>query len=278
MGFLANVLGISLIYAAWGVASGLLVGSLRMLTLGTAVIAGTAAYTFAQAGSEPAAWAGALTFGAAAGMAMTLVALRAREHDFALATFALVLAWQSFVASANPLTGGAFGVSSAVALPAPWGMDPSIAFAACAVLLFLVSLLLALVERRRRVGIAAAMTGRSQEFARSLGVPVTALLLAYGASTGAVFGLGAGLLAAYIGYVGPTLLTISTSVLVLALGLAWTAGPRLFAVAVVATVALPELLRVVGSSSVDSAALRVTLSGAALLFLGLTTSRRWGIR
>lgn len=265
--FLLHVLALCLVYSTWGAAAGVLVTRLDQLSLAVAAVAGTAAYCFAATQGAAIPWLIAAGAGAVVGAALHLAALRVRGHDFALTTFSIMVAWQSFVGAADRITGGPFGISRVPPLPMPL-FDPVLSFCALAVGLLVAAVSLERLESSRRVRTAAEILARSRDHARAMGVPAAGVVLIYGAVAGFLCGLAGAILIAYIGYVGPSSLTITTSVLILALGLAWAIGWQVFAGAVGVTIALPELLRLVAPASLDSASLRTVLAGAALLVLG----------
>jgi ABC-type branched-subunit amino acid transport system permease subunit len=273
MGFLLHLAGLTLLYAAWGAAMGLIVHRLGLLCLASAAIAGTGAYAYGVAASATGiwqAWLLAVAFGAIAGAAAVGVAGRVRGHDYALATFGAMLAWESFVGSAQAITGGGFGLSGIPPLPFSDRMSAPVALVLYAGALFVAVMLGLRWEGRRRVRAAAALTARSVELASSFDIPATLLVAGYGATVGAWCGFGGAVLVGYVGFVGPTLLTVSTSVLILALALSWAEGRLQFTAVLFFIVAVPELVRFLNVQWTDPASLQVAFAGAALMLLGLT--------
>jgi branched-chain amino acid transport system permease protein len=274
MDFAFHIAGLTLLYAAWGAATGLIVRRLGLLCLATAAIAGTGAYAFglaAPAWGISGAWLAAMAFGAVAGAAAVGAAGRVRGHDYALATFGTMLAWESFVGSAQAITGGGFGLPGVPPLPLVDIMGAPAALTLHAGTLFAAVVLGLRWERRRRIRTAAALTARSAELASSFDIPAPLLVACYGAVVGALCGFGGAVLAGYLGFVGPTLLTVSTSVLILALALSWAEGLLRFAAVLLFIVVAPELLRFLNLGGTDPASLQVAFAGAALMLLGLTS-------
>lgn len=281
MPFLAHILATILLFGVWAMAGGTIASRFGLLCLCIGAVASAGAYAFALTArllSVGSGWIAAALAGAILGYVVLLLAGRLRDHDYALGTFALMLVWEGVVSSATPVTGGPFGLPAAPALPLAARTGAPAALVALAAGLLVVGAAALGWERTRRLRTAADLLARSRELAAVFAAPPHATLTAYGLAIGTITGLGGALLGAYLGYVGPTLIGLSTSILIAALALAFERGAIALVTLLLILVMFPELLRLLPTFGVDGASLRATLAGGALIGLEFSRSRRPAIR
>ena len=276
MTFAAQIGTMVLLYASWGIAAGVVLRRMMLLCLCVGAIAGTGAYSYALAAPHTGvgvAWIAAAVGGAMAGWAAVAMAGKLDKNDYTLGSFAAMLVWESLVGGLTPVTGGPFGIAGLPTLPTAQVIGNSAAFVMLGTTLAAVSIAATRWERLRRLHTAAGIVARSRELADSFGISHRAVFAAYGGALGAICGIGGALLAAFIGYVGPSLISLATSVQIAALALAYARGVMMFALLLVFMVAVPELLRLLSISGVDGPSVRIAFAGFALLMLGLGHSR-----
>lgn len=281
MSFYLGVLAVVALFAVSGMAAAVLDRNLRLTSLAHAAVMGTGAYLFAIASRYSVPFAGAAIIGllgaTLAGTVLVLLAHRVVGEDFALATFALQVAWFGLVVVPNPITGGALGLGGIPQLPlSRWlGVPLALMVGAGAVLVPMVW-----VVRRSERGpfhAASAVLARSDELAATLGIERGWVRLQLGGVYGLLLGTAGVLLASYLSFIDPALFATGVSVSILAVGAFAARGSILYVVAGSAVIAgVPQVLRLVGLSPARSGAVQLMLGGMAVAVAGAAWLRRGG--
>ena len=261
-----------LIYGTLAVSLGLLVGQIGLLSLAHGAFFGLGAYTSALLSLGLGfpfvyAFAGAVVFGAACSLAVSIPALRLHDDYFVIATFGFQLVVVSIFKNWIEVTGGPMGVRG-IARPDLFGVElgnPWLMFLLAALLL---SFALTIVWRLARSPFGRVMRAISEDeiLAASLGKKTFWFkIIAVAASTAIASSAGA-LYAHFATYIEPTGFDVTESILIVSMviigGARTTWGPIIGAVVLVV---LPELLRLTGIPSHVAANLRQITYGAALV-------------
>ena len=279
MSFYLGVVAVVVLYAVAGLAAAILDRHLRLVCLAHAAVMGTGAYLFALGTQHAAPFAVAaaagLTGAVVAGMIIVAISHRVVGEDFALATFALQVAWFGVVATPNRVTGGALGAGGLPANPLAEGLGAPLALILSAATVLLTFLWVVHRSERSPFRVASATLARSDELAATLGVRREWVRLQLGATYGLLLGAAGVLLASYLSFIDPTLFATGTSVAILAVGAFATRGSILTVVAGAAVIAgVPQVLKLVGVSSSRAGAVQLLLGGLAVAAVGAAWLRR----
>jgi branched-chain amino acid transport system permease protein len=249
------------------------------ISMGMAAFVAIGAYTAAML-STMAGWPllavlpASMLLAGFAGVLLGIPSLRVRDDFLAIVTLGFGIIVQS-LANRLPFTGGALGISG-IPRPAIGGLllDKA-SFALLVVLLVVAVMGLTVVLSRSRVGAAWRAVRDDDLAAAAMGLNVPALKVSAVAVGSAYAGLGGGLLAYHLGFVGADTFGLDMSVTVLAMVVIGGVGS--FPGAIIAAIGLsllPEILRPVAD-------LRLLVYGALLALVvivrptGLFGSLRW---
>jgi branched-chain amino acid transport system permease protein len=269
MDFFVGAAALTVAYAGSGLALSWFLKRLGLLNLSSGAIAGTAGYVFALVfrWSNEISFAilAALASGAVAGAFLAALALRLRELEFAIASFAVQIVWVGVVANSTGWLGGPLGIAGVAAPPGSATLGAATAALLLATLLFAAVLVSGWYERRTALPAAAAVVARSTELADTLGLPTVGVITLVGIGFGAALGALGVFLATYTSFVGIQVFSIQLSITLLAVSFAAIGSPISALFGAVVLVGSPEMLRLVGYPDASIGFVKMTLVGIVVV-------------